>query len=434
MMDALRSAVSTLRQERFTRHVITLSGGTGIGQLLVAASYPIITRMYGPSTLGIYGMVVSFAYIASSAIGGKYELAIVSAPDDGEGLWLTLLSISIAIPVAFLAALVMQAFSYGNILSYGLLPRWTALLLVPILLLTGWFTALRFWSIRDAGFGQVGRALVAQGFGRAVFPVALGFASASVAALLAGEIFGRLFAVRGLLKDFRRRAQLLHGQSVRSNLWRVMRTHWRCPGLLLPSSLIDALAAALPLPLIATLFGPFAAGQFALVQRVISLPAAFITSSVSDVVHSHASEAHAGSPGELKREMIRATRRLAVLSAAVYVPLALVSPFLFGPVFGAKWTQAGVLASWLAPLLAMHTVVSPLTRIFVVVRRYDLKLICDLANCVLPISMMALMHGRGLVPTVAAFGITAALISAGIFGVVYHVVTGRRAAPGATAP
>jgi O-antigen/teichoic acid export membrane protein len=423
MMASLRNAISGLGRERFVRHVVTLGGGTGVGQLLVAASYPIITRLYGPSTLGIYGMIASFAYVASTALGGKYELAIVSVPCEREATVLTLISLSIAIPVALVAALAMQVFVYKGVLSYALVPRWASILLAPILILTGWFTALRFWCVRQANFGQVSRALVAQGLGRMAIPVALGFVSASVGALLAGELFGRLFAVRGLFKKFWPRARVRTGEPMGPNVLAVMRSHWRCPGLLLPSSLIDALGAALPLPIIATFFGPVAAGQFALVQRVVSLPAAFITSSVSDVVHSHASLAHATNPGGLKQEMIHAARRLAIMSALVYVPLAILSPFLFGPIFGANWALAGVLASWLAPLLAMHTVVSPLTRIFLVVRRYDLKLLCDVANCLLPILVIVLVHGRGLVVTIAAFGITAMLVSVGVYATVYHVVS-----------
>src|SRR5450759_5342147 len=166
MMASLRNAISALGRERFVRHVVTLGGGTGVGQLLVAASYPIITRLYGPSTLGIYGMIASFAYVASTALGGKYELAIVSVPCEREATVLTLISLSIAIPVALVAALAMQVFVYKGVLSYALVPRWASILLAPILILTGWFTALRFWCVRQTNFGQVSRALVAQGLGR----------------------------------------------------------------------------------------------------------------------------------------------------------------------------------------------------------------------------------------------------------------------------
>jgi O-antigen/teichoic acid export membrane protein len=433
-IQPVRRAADALLEEQLVRNVVTLGGGTGIGQLIVAASYPVLTRLYSPRELGFFGLIMAFAYFATTALGGKYELAVVSTRSDADAAWLTTIAFWMAVPVTALATAIMYAFVDLNVLSFGSLPRWSVLLLAPILIASGWFMALRFWHVRQANFQQISRALVTQGVGRALFPIVAGFAHSGFSGLALGELGGRALAVRRLGVDFWAVSRTLLKRPWSAAIVRVMRENWRCPGLLLPAALVDALGTSLPLPVVATLFGPVAAGHFALVQRVVALPAAFITSSVSDVVHAHASEAHVGGRERLAEAISQSSKRLTVVALLVYVPLAVTSPFLFGPIFGAKWSESGILATCLAPMLAMHTIASPLTRVFVIVQRYDLKLACDVANLVLPITALYLMRNAGLVTAVAAYGVVTTLVTACVYLTVRYVAADPRPAAARWAP
>ena len=165
--------------------------------------------------------------------------------------------------------------------------------------------------------------------------------------------------------------------------------------VVLPSSLVDALAAALPLPVIAWLFGPAAAGQFALVWRVAALPGGLIGASVGDVFHAHATGARDGGPEQVRRLLRDTLRMLVLVALLIYVPLCLVAPWVFPWIFGEPWGVAGQMMLYLAPMWIASMVVSPVSRLPVVLGRPGLKFVFDLCFLVRPIAALSWPGSRG---------------------------------------
>lgn len=204
-----------------------------------------------------------------------------------------------------------------------------------------------------------------------------------------------------------------------------MNAHY--PRLALPSSMVDAVAAALPLPLFFAFFGANAGGQLALVQRMLAVPAALVASSFGDVLHSRAGNAAVPEGASLLGIIGPAQRRLMVVAAVVYLPVALLAPSMFKPVFGNAWLDAGLYAAVLAPMVAAWTVASPLTRIFLVRDRLRVKLAFDVLNMVVPIGAFAAFSPFGPLASLAAYSAGGCLVAAGV------VVMARRLCAGAVA-
>jgi O-antigen/teichoic acid export membrane protein len=196
--------------------------------------------------------------------------------------------------------------------------------------------------------------------------------------------------------------------------------------VVLPSSLIDALAAALPVPMIAWLFGAAEAGQFALVWRVAALPGSLIVASFGDVFHAHATAARTGGPPQVRGLLLGTMRMLALLSVFVYVPACLLAPWVFPWLFGEPWRPAGQMMLLLAPLWMSSLVVSPLSRLPMVLGRPSLKLVFDLSFLVLPLGALWFFAPRGLMTAVLAYGVAAAVAYA-LFGLLLYDTAGRRA-------
>lgn len=374
-----------LRGQSFTANVIRLGGGTALGQALVIATTPIITRLYSPEQMGLMGLFISFVGFASIAVAWRYELAIVSAQDDNEANALLLISLFLVLPTSLLAGLFMLLMIRYDIISYSDLPAWAAGAAAVTLFATGAFTALRYWFVRQTDFSGVSRALVSQGAGRALVPVVLGFAHAGWAGLLAGEVAGRTLGVGRLLRQawpVMRKSLALFG---RDSYTEAMKRNWKFPALLLPSTMVSVLAATLPLPAISSLFGVAAAGQFLLVWRLIQLPSGFIGDGVADVFHSRLSEAHRTNPDAVRPLLLRVAIKLGLVSLLIYVPIAFASPLVFDKIFGAKWAQAGWLMTVLAPVGLIALVVNPLSRLFAVVNRPELKLAVDGVRLLAPV-------------------------------------------------
>ena len=120
---------------------------------------------------------------------------------------------------------------------------------------TGVFGALRYWHVARHEFAGVSRALTLQGAGRAGASVAFGLAGGGWAGLVLGDLAGRLVGIRrpGSGRAATSATSRAHSGGGPSRRLREAR---RFPLVVLPSSVLDALAAALPIPVIATLFGP----------------------------------------------------------------------------------------------------------------------------------------------------------------------------------
>jgi O-antigen/teichoic acid export membrane protein len=120
-------------------------------------------------------------------------------------------------------------------------------------------------------------------------------------------------------------------------------------------------------------------------------------------------------------------RMLVLLAVAIYVPACLLSPWVFPWLFGEPWRVSGAMMLWLAPLWMASLVVSPVSRLPLVLGRPGLKFVFDVSFLVLPLGALVALASRGLAAAVLAYGAAAAVAYA-IFAVLLYDTAGRRAA------
>lgn len=413
---------SFINGNMFAGNVLKLAGGTALGQGFVVVSTPVITRLYTPEEMGVLGIFMAFVGFLSVGVGLRYEMAIVSAKNGREANHLLVASLFFALPTSIAAGFAMSIMIRYDLLSYGTLPMWSAIAAVIALLVTGVFTALRYWYVRQADFSGVSKALVSQGFGRAVTPIALAWGQVGWIGLLVGEIAGRALGIVRLLRGAAPAIVKAMKPFDKAYYRSILKDNWKFPAVVLPSSLIDSLAAMLPLPVLAFFFGPAAAGQFLLVQRLSQLPAGLVSASVGDVFHSHISDAHRSDPCRMRPILWTVTKKLGTISTLIYLPLALVAPFIFGSIFGQEWAETGLLVSILAPVSLLGMVVSPVSRLLFVVNRSELKLIIDGVRLFVPIFGLWAMHDMGynFWYSVAAFSFLNSLNYILYFGLIWY--------------
>ena len=410
----------------FARHVTVLASGTALGQLVVIAVTPLLTRLYTPQDMGLAGMFASFLAFAGVAATLRLDAAIATTADRDEALRLLALCLLACAPVSVALGGLLYAMIRADVFAFGLLPLWTAPLGIVALVATGAFVALRFWHVSRHGFAGVGRALVAQGAVRAIASVLLGLPRIGWTGLAFGEVLGRLAGIGRLWREAGPELRLARAEGRLAGLGATWHRARHFPRVVLPSSLIDALAAALPVPMIAWLFGAAEAGQFALVWRVAALPGSLIVASFGDVFHAHATNARTDGPPRVRGLLLGTMRMLALLSIAVYVPACLLAPWVFPWLFGEPWRPAGQMMLDLAPLWMASLVVSPLSRLPMVLGRPGLKLVFDVCFLVLPLGALWFFAPRGLMTAVLAYGVAAAVAYA-VFGLLLYDTAGRRA-------
>jgi O-antigen/teichoic acid export membrane protein len=121
-------------------------------------------------------------------------------------------------------------------------------------------------------------------------------------------------------------------------------------------------------------------------MRVAGWPASLVGASVADVFHEGLAGAARIERGQVSSVLWTSAKHLAGVGVLIYLPVALLSPLLFGVVFGAQWQQAGTLMVLLSPYLFVALVTSPLSRLLLVVDRQEWKLVVDLVCLAVPVA------------------------------------------------
>jgi O-antigen/teichoic acid export membrane protein len=362
----------------FFRNFTILSGGSILAQLFNVALTPLITRLYLPTNFGQLALFVAFFNVATVAVSLNYEFAIVSAPSHREAAHLTFCSFLLSLPTAALAGMTFYALVRFGISGYGTMPLYAAALIAPVLICAACFSALRYWLLRHERFGLISRAAVAQNASRALVQSGLGCLGPHTAGLLAGEIIGRCSGMARMLRTaWPGLKQELTGCEF-AQLKAALRRNRRFALFSLPSSLLDTLAVSISFPLVVYFYGLNAGGSYALVARVLALPAVLITANVADAFHSRAAvmwqQDRTALPGFVKRM----AALLLLIGAMPAVVLVAFGPRLFAWVFGEKWVEAGIMAAWAAPRFLAQFVVNPLSRMVLVAGRQEVKFVYDI--------------------------------------------------------
>jgi O-antigen/teichoic acid export membrane protein len=404
-------AIAQVRRDLRTA-ALRLASGTAVGQAAVVLASPVISRLYAPAEIGAFGLVTSFVAFASVFVGLRLEMAIIDAANDEQADSLLRLGLLTCVPMSALAAALILLMRAQNWLAFGQLPPLVSIAAFVLLVVTGAFSALRFWHVRRRAFADISAAVAGQGFGRALLPAAFGLIpGVGLFGLIFGEIGGRMVGIWRLIRGAWPSLVTAHAASAAEHIGQALWRHRRFPLMLVPSSGLDALAAALPLPLIAQLFGLQAAGEFALVLRIASAPSALLATSVADVFHARLSARHVDD--DVRTLLASSTQLMLLVSIAIYLPAAILSPWLFKFIFGARWEHAGWVMMALSPLLAASLVVSPLSRLLVFAGRLELKLVGDFVWLVLPLVALLASARAGTITAIAAYaggGVVAQLV------------------------
>lgn len=374
------SQLARLRSSPFIRNVGVLSGGSALGHLFTLAAAPILTRIYGPADFGTLGLFISFLNTMSVAVALRYEVSIVSGRDEAEAAYLTFASFLFALPVSILAGCTLWALIRFSALGYGGLPWHTPLLMALAMCFVGIFTALRYWCLRSERFGQVSQGVVIQSAGRAIFQAAFGAARFHAAGLLFGETVGRGL---GMSRTFRSAWPVLRSYAVNFRLEPFKRALWhnrKFPLYSLPSSFIDALCMSLSVPLLIRLYGASVGGYYSLVWRAITVPSVVVTVAIADTFHSHIASCARETPAQTMSLFKRTSLTLLLLGSIPAIILWFWSAPLFRLVFGPQWALSGTMAAIIAPWYLSEFVVSPVSRVVLVLSGQEMKLIWDVLS------------------------------------------------------
>lgn len=417
---ALGAWKARLSGSQFLRSVVALTSASAIGQAILLAAMPLITRLYSPSDFGVFAVFNAILGVLVVASSLRYELAIPLPKSPQDARALLILALVLNALVALAVAVVATLWGENAAAVYGLPDLAPTLWMLPIVLLgAGSYRTIRMWAVRHSAFNAIATTKITQAASNAIVQIGCGLASLGVAGLVIGQFFG--FSA-GTLK-------LAHGVSFSKadmslGMWRrvrvLARRYDRFPKLDVAASIVNAISTQLPNLLLAVLFNPVVAGLYLLADRALGAPLSLLSQSIGQVLYARSREAiEQGKIGDL------ATNILAVLAAVVLVPTVVMFFFgeqLFTLVFGSEWGTAGTYASWLIVGISANFIYSSVSLILMATNAQNLNLYIH--SSILAVKTAALLYGYlygDALVAVIAFALVNALANlAGTFAIVLH--------------
>jgi O-antigen/teichoic acid export membrane protein len=397
---------------RFARRFAVLSGGLVLGQALILASSPILTRLFTPAEFGCYAAFAALSGLLGHVLSLRYELAVPLARSDRDAAGLVHLA---ALAVVASCAVTLPAVWLGGgwLAAATDMPALGALLwLLPVtVVLLSLGETLGYWSLYRGTVRPNATARLSQGAAQAGAQVALGLAGAGPAGLVCGYALGFAARLAHLLPGLGRADRRLLGTVRPAVLRRLARRHWRYPAYAAPSSLLEAGTQLLPTLLLAALYGPAVAGLFSLGQRLMGLPIRLLSQAARQIFLSEAGQR---SRDGVHRLFVRSTLAFLVAGLAGMAPVILAGPELFALLFGEAWRGAGEMVQLLVPLYLTRFVGTPVSQTLNVLGRQHLHLLSSAIDAALMAGVFAAAWWLGLPPltTVLLFslGSTAAYL------------------------
>jgi len=377
------------------RHVATLASGAALAQALPLLFAPLLTRLYTPADFGVLAVFVAWLSNLAVIATARYDMAVVLPKSEPEAARLMLLALAINTGLLLLTLPLFWPWhaAIAGLLGAPQLAPWLPLLPLGVWL-AGAVAAWTAWNNRQRRYAANAQGRVVQSLGVSLLQVAAGWSGLAAGGLILSQLAGQAIALLTLARaDVAARLPWLRGHD-RAALLADARRYREFPLVNTPHAFVVAFQDSLMLALLSALSGAAIVGQYALVLRVLKLPAALVGQAVAQVVFRDLAEA-AASGRALSGLLKRAVLVLAALSIVPFGVLALWGGPLFALVFGTPWLAAGEIAANLAPYFAAAFIVGPAFMVPMVIGRQRASFLFVLCGVIVNLAVFAAVYVAG---------------------------------------
>lgn len=360
--------LNKLKNSSFFRAIFLLSSGSLIAQGIRAIATPILTRIYSPEAMGQYTYLISISAIFMGISNLRYEVAIVTDPEESHVFPLIKLSTVVGVLFTIIASLILGLYFFIN----GKPIFWTILLFFNILAysITNVLTA---YNNRKKEYKLISSMYVIRTGIQYIFAILLGLIHPVAPFLLIPYVVGEYMGIS-------KQAKSLKGSWC--NIFNVDNTrvrevaveHKKQPFFSMPALLSNSLSYSLITIFIERLFGMETVGFYSISVSLLGLPLAVIGSNISKVFMQKASEEYA-LDGTYKHSFNKTFITLLGFS----VPMVVIMFFLATPIckilFGQGWAQSGTYIMILAPMFGVRFITSALSPAFTIIKKQQTEFV-----------------------------------------------------------
>lgn len=361
---------SLLNKIKINKDVKSLITGAVLSKILPLIFLPVFTRIYSPEDFGVASLFTGVVVILSTFANGRYELAIGLPKTNSDAI--NIMALSLFINLIFCGFLLLVFIFRGEFLlefiNYKILIDW--IYLIPLaIFLTGVFNVLNYANNRLGAFQEIAKNNIE----RAAFSVAtqalFGFLSKGASGIIWSSIISQFFGNRRLYWNLKKNFN--YRDVKKKEVFQLAVRYQSFPKFSMWAGVFNALSNNLLIFFVPVVFGVAVLGMYSIAQRILAAPAALISSSIAQVFLQKATK-EKQTKGNAHHIFRKTTRVLFLIGLPIFGVIYFFADIIFSIIFGEQWSEAGIYASAMAPLLLTRFVVSSVSMMNVIFEKNKL--------------------------------------------------------------
>lgn len=346
----------------FVKSIAVLSTGSIIAQGLTAISIPILTHIYGPTSMGEYTYVISICAIFMGVINLRYDIPIVTDEDESNVYPLIKLALLIGISIALVSLVCIGFYFYCT----GKPLIWTVYIFF-ILIAYALVNVLTAFNNRRKHYKIISSVYVVRTAMQDIGGIITGIIKPLSHGLLLAYTLGQYLGIRQQIKPTLGEWEKIWSCSS-SRLKHVLYIHKKQPLFSMPALLANSLSYSLIAIFVESLYGLEEVGLYSISMKFLGLPLALFAGNIGKVFTEQASREFT-----LTHGYYNTYKKTLKLLFIIAIPMVLLLMLLATPictyVLGEKWTKAGTYIVILAPMFGVRFMTSSVAPAFVIARK-----------------------------------------------------------------
>ncbi|HCX0817064.1 TPA: type 8 capsular polysaccharide synthesis protein Cap8K [Staphylococcus aureus] len=355
-----------MRLNKFIGDSFLMILSSGIAQVILIITTPIITRLYSPTEFGEFTIFSNIAMILIPIINARYDLLIVNTKNDRSANILSQISflISLLILLILITIFAISACLYPNfILDFIFI-----IIMLFLVSLTNIFTN---YLNKERKYKVLSLINVFRAGSMALLQIIFGLLALGSLGLIIGFSLSYIAGITLGYKTFKKHFNIVRDKEETKALFLENKNQLVYST---PSILLNSLSFSVVVFFIGILYTNTEVGIYGMAIRVLGIPVTIISLGLSKIFMQQANDYYI-EHGNFRNLLLKFSSILVIVSIILYVPLYLFSEELVNILLGHSWVDAITVIKIVIPLFVIRLIVSTVSLSVIVLQKQQLELI-----------------------------------------------------------
>ncbi|HDF2183794.1 TPA: type 8 capsular polysaccharide synthesis protein Cap8K [Staphylococcus aureus] len=355
-----------MRLNKFIGDSFLMILSSGIAQVILIITTPIITRLYSPTEFGEFTIFSNIAMILIPIINARYDLLIVNTKNDRSANILSQISflISLLILLILIPIFAISAWLYPNfILDFIFI-----IIMLFLVSLTNIFTN---YLNKERKYKVLSLINVFRAGSMALLQIIFGLLALGSLGLIIGFSLSYIAGITLGYKTFKKHFNIVRDKEETKALFLENKNQLVYST---PSILLNSLSFSVVVFFIGILYTNTEVGIYGMAIRVLGIPVTIISLGLSKIFMQQANDYYI-EYGNFRNLLLKFSSILVIVSIILYVPLYLFSEELVNILLGHSWVDAITVIKIVIPLFVIRLIVPTVSLSVIVLQKQQLELI-----------------------------------------------------------